>query len=609
MNRILRTAFILFACIFLAVPPSLAVSAEKRELPGEALVTLKSGEVTFSAATSGAEIGSLTSRVAAAVSAEPVKTYSALSRSSGVVIALIRSESKTSEEIIAELSGNPDVLSASPNRKIRAMSVVPDDEHYSYQWGMRMIRAPDAWELTCGTKNDYIAVMDTGVNQTHLDLAGNIDTRYSRNFTGGAVNDISDGNGHGTHICGIIGAVGDNGRGVAGVNWTTNIIMLKVMDKNGEGYISWVIEAIDYLIGLMDDGSGPGLRIPAINISFGGYENLTPDEYVGSPEWLAYKALSDTGKPVIVTAAGNEGMETGAPALYKATKGAAVIVDKGQTIYPASLVGIDGMIVVGSLGSDKKAGYFSNWSDKYVHAAAPGGGSRAAGAYGILSTIPSNSYDFKEGTSMAAAFVTGSIALLASSPQYRDLNAAQLKKHLLVTADAEINPYSDAVTIDQPTPGLPINPQRSGSTKLSRFGLIDVGKAVRIPFDNSPVLIKDIELRAPGTVLSPGEGMYVAADIEPLEATSRHMIWRSSDNTVASVDGGGYVNALSPGIVTITSSAVDGTSSASFTLQVRTGSSAPVSDSGGGCVSGVGLFAIVSFIIIGPNKWHRQIKL
>jgi subtilisin family serine protease len=350
--------------------------ADSEYIEGEVLVVLRDNSVVSQAnmvleksARTAEATDIIVRHVAIDSETTPVKTYQALSRSGNGIVALLRSDSKTTEELIIDLLDNPDVVSVSPNYKIHA-AAIPDDEHFSSLWGLQMINAPAAWDITSGDASSYVAVLDSGINTTHADLSANIDLLRSKNFT--TESNISDGLGHGTHVSGIIGAVGNNKNGVVGVNWGTKIIMLKVLDKTGSGYLSWTIDAINYLTGLLDDVNGSGLRIPAVNISYGGYDTRTPDKYVSSPEWNVFKTLDNTNKTVIVIAAGNDGFEVGVPALYNAKGYNKTQVNKGDVTYPASMTGINNMIVVGSLGPTKNASYFSNWSSKYVHVAAPG---------------------------------------------------------------------------------------------------------------------------------------------------------------------------------------------------------------------------------------------
>jgi subtilisin family serine protease len=552
--------------------------------------------------------------IAGDAGASPAKTYQALSRSGHGIVALLKSESKTTDELIADLRDNPDVISVSPNRNIYAMSTIPDDEKFDSLWGLEMINAPVAWDITNGDGDSYVAVLDSGISADHPDLAGNVDTDYSRNFTNeNAENNTSDGLGHGTHVSGIIGAVGNNGTGVSGVNWNTKIIMLKVLKENGTGQLDWTIDAIDYLLTLLESG----LRIPAINISYGGYDSTTPDKYVESPEWLTFKKLDDTNKTVIVVAAGNDGFEVGVPALYKATgSGNKTFVNVGDVGYPESMTGINNMIVVGSLGPTKEASNFSNWSSKYVHVAAPGGDSKINGYDTILSTFLSNSYKSLEGTSMATPFVTGSIALLASSESHKNLNASQLKEHLLNTSNGAINPNSAALTIDPPKTGQPIKPQAASDTKISKYGLIDIGKAVKTSYDDSFVQVTGIKLIAPQITLPVGKSMFIATEIEPSNASDKTLEWSSSNDSVATVDSSGYINTLSTGFAIISVSSISSGAKETIRIEVTSkeveNNNMPSKEiSGGGCDAGT-RFGIIVFLVLMamiPRQRLKTLKL
>jgi uncharacterized protein YjdB len=362
--------------------------------------------------------------------------------------------------------------------------------------------------------------------------------------------------------------------------------MLKVLDQSGSGYLTWLVEAIDYLTDLLDDEQGYGLRIPATNISFGWYDSTTPEKYVGSAEWLIFKKLNDTNKTVIVAAAGNDGFEVGVPALYSVKVNDKTQINVGDVGYPESMSGINNMIVVGSVGPTKETSYFSNWSSKYVHVAAPGGDSQINGNT-IMSTLKNDDYGYMEGTSMAAPFVTGSIALLASSKSHKNLNASQLKQHLLNTSNGAVNPNSAAVTIEPPTTRLPIHPQEVSDTKISRYGLIDIGKAVKTSYyGDSFVPVTGIRLIATATSLSVGKSMFIAAEIEPSNASDKALEWSSSDTSVATVDNSGCVNGLSAGSAIITARSVSSGVEGSLRIDV-TSRDVEENNSGGGCDTGI----------------------
>jgi hypothetical protein len=192
----------------------------------------------------------------------------------------LRSQRLSTRQMLAALRANPDVELVEPNFIIRA-SAVPNDTSMDALWGLRNtgqnvdgqagvpgadIGAVAAWDLTTGTRANVVAILDTGIDYRHPDLAANVFTA-PRQFsvtlgeitvtclagTHGfnALNNSCtpfDDNGHGTHVAGIVGAVGDNAAGVTGVNWTANLMGLKVLDATGTGTTTDAIKAIDFAI-------------------------------------------------------------------------------------------------------------------------------------------------------------------------------------------------------------------------------------------------------------------------------------------------------------------------------------------------------------------------
>ncbi len=339
--------------------------------------------------------------------------------------------------LIERLRGNPNVEYAQPNYRYRIL-LSPNDGYYGIQSAaLGWINAPLAWDRTTGSAQAVVAVIDTGIDTTHADLAANIWRNPGEIAGNGADDDgngliddvngwnyvsngpnVADDNSHGTHCAGIIGAVGNNGAGIAGVNWTVRLLAVKVLDGGGSGYTSNIVRAIDYLTALR----GAGINVVAANCSFGGYDYDT----------ALRDAIARAGAAGILfsCAAGNESNDN----------------DSAKKSYPASY-GLSNILSVAALNEDGSAlASFSNYGATSVHLAAPG--SR------ILSAIPGNRFAYMSGTSMATPFVAGEIALARSA--YPSLSAEGLRATIL-----------GAVT------------SRSGlSGKVSTGGLIDLARAV-----------------------------------------------------------------------------------------------------------------------------------
>lgn len=324
---------------------------------------------------------------------------------------------------------------AEPNYLIET-NATPDDPRVVNQetWGLYSTspsssygaNAAGAWSKGyTGGRAVYVAVIDSGIDVTHPDLAANIWTNAAETPGNGIDDDgngfIDDVNGydflnndgsvydegehpHGTHVAGTIGAVGGNATGVAGVAWQVSLISAKISNSRGESNTANAIRAIDYVTMLR---TKKGIDIIASNNSWGGtgYSKALED---------AIKRGGDVGI-VFVAAAGNDGGEIGTIRQYPAA------YDCTTPHRP-----FDCVVSVAALNQDGALAGYSNYSATFVDLAAPG--------TNVLSTMPGANYGYMSGTSMAAPHVTGAIALCVSS--YRGTTAKQAIEKIKSTAVA-----------------------------------------------------------------------------------------------------------------------------------------------------------------------------
>jgi len=305
---------------------------------------------------------------------------------------------------LGELGRNRAVEYAEPDSTIQATDINPNDPNYPLQWGLNNpgnvdIDAPQAWSVTTGNPSIIVAMLDTGLDTHNPEFSSHlwVNPTAGRDGFAGDVNgwnfvnntpNIQDNNGHGTHVTGILAAEGNNGYGIAGVDWNAQIMPLKILGADGSGTTQAAVSAIYFAV-------NHGARV--INASWGG------SQY--SQAMLNAISYADSKGVVFVTAAGNNGVNN----------------DTTPANYPANYR-LPNELVVAAVDSSGNLASFSDYGPHTVDLAAPG--------VNIFSTVPGG-YATYSGTSMATPFVAGTVALVAGL--HPELTAPELVQWIIAT--------------------------------------------------------------------------------------------------------------------------------------------------------------------------------
>lgn len=374
--------------LFLAAQALAQVSLKNKPkvIPGELVIKFKSGVVVANM------LGSLGDAGVVNVTATPN-----LSCVKGTV-----APGRDFEQVVAQCRAQANVEYVEPNYRLYAIAappVFPNDPDFSQLYGMNQsndndIDAPEAWELTTGNANIIVGVIDTGIDYDHEDLKANIWLNPGESGGGKENNNIDDdGNGykddyrgwnfiyksndpyddndHGTHCSGTVGAVGNNGKGVVGVNWNVKLMALKFLGSDGSGGTAEAAEAIIY-------GVDNGAKVLSNSWGGGGESQVLKD---------AIQYAQDRGV-LFIAAAGNDSKNT----------------DTSPN-YPSNYE-VPNVVSVASNDNADNVSSFSNYGRRTVDLSAPGSN--------IYSTRPLSRYQRLSGTSMATPHVAGAAALVLS---------------------------------------------------------------------------------------------------------------------------------------------------------------------------------------------------
>jgi hypothetical protein len=332
-------------------------------------------------------------------------------------LELVRLDEASLAAVAVELEREPGVLDAQPNYIYR-VSATPNDPRFGELWGLDTASDADmdvreAWDVTTGSASVTVAVIDTGVMYTHPDLAGNVWSNSGETAADGLDNDANDHvddvrgwdfvdddatptdpHGHGTHVAGTVGAEGNNGVGVTGVNWDVGVMPLRAGDADGSFTDETIVDAMSYAC---TEGAD------VVNGSFGGY---------GYSPAIASVISSCPGTLFVFAAGNGDADQVGDN------------IDASPPVYPCAFAHANIVCVAASTEAAGIAS-FSNYGPVSVDVAAPG--------TGILSTVVTGGYAAYGGTSMASPHVAGVAALLLA--RYPAATPAQVKSSLMGTVD------------------------------------------------------------------------------------------------------------------------------------------------------------------------------
>ncbi|MDC9514776.1 S8 family serine peptidase [Pseudoalteromonas sp. CST5] len=372
-------------------------------------------------------------------------------------LAKFKISGMSTKEAIARLKSHQAIEYVEPDYQV-SIAQTPDDPRFDELWGLNNdgqtggtadadIDAVEAWDISTGSRDVVVGVIDTGIDYSHSDLASNMWVNSSEvpgdgidNDGNGFVDDVHginaitnsgdpmDDEGHGTHVSGTIGASGNNATGVVGVNHEVSLVGCKFLDAAGNGSTSDAIKCIDYMVGLKN--AGVNLRVLNNSWGGGGYSQALADAI----------ASSEAADLMFVAAAGND-----------------TIDNDVNPHYPSNYENAS-VLSVASTDQTDNISWFSHYGLTSVDMGAPGSA--------ILSTTPGESYASYSGTSMATPHVAGAAALVLSiNPE---LNTQELKELLMSSGDANaalqgVTVAGTRLNVNQalidadPTPGFKIS--------------------------------------------------------------------------------------------------------------------------------------------------------
>lgn len=424
-----------------------AFAAEPEAIPGEFIVKLKD---------------SVSAQSSLSILSTQLGSYIKSTIPGQNIVVIKRPVFEIQSHVIKSLAQNPLVDIVEPNFIYR-INRVPNDPMFNQLWGMKNIGQEDsqrragvagvdigaeqAWDITTGSKDVLVAVIDTGIDYTHPDLKDNLWTNQAElegqagvdDDNNGIVDDIyganfvdankptgnpMDDHGHGSHCSGTIGGSGNDGKGIVGVAWNVRIMGVKFLSASGSGSLEGALKGIDY-------ATSKGAKIMSNSWGGGGFSETLKQAI----------ERSNAAGALFVAAAGNESNNNDA-----------------NPSYPASY-DVPNILSVAAIDNRGQLASFSNYGRTKVHVGAPG--------VNIVSSILKGAYDSWSGTSMATPHVSGLAVLLASNEP--NITNIQMKERIISTSrplaslrgkakGGLVNGYAMLTnTIPEPDPNDPAN--------------------------------------------------------------------------------------------------------------------------------------------------------
>lgn len=412
-------------------------------------------------------------------------------------------------QAMVDLISNPNVEYVVPNVRLKAFSTPFNPESLREQWAIKKVQAEAAWAKAGnrGSKQVVVAVIDTGVDSSHKDLAPNMVSGYD--FAGGDSDPMDETSaqnpGHGTHCAGIIGAAGVVEGGIIGLAPDVSLMPIRFLDKNGGGDLNNGIKSIDFAI---------EKKVDIISASWGAAISRAQ----AKPLIEAVERAEKAGI-VFVVAASNDGKN-----------------NDTFEVYPAK-AGLSNTIAVAASNSGDGKPQWSNFGRSTVDVAAPGDA--------IMSTLPGNKYNNLSGTSMATPLVAGLVALIkANDPNLKPseirslIQATGAKVAIQTACDCRIDALGAVETVKERK--MFVHPYAATFKVGDKAQFTGIYGEAPFSFVSSATNVAEMSASGELTALADGETVITVKDARGVTATSHKIIvGKASGGGDDGDDGGG----------------------------------------------------------------------